>query len=62
MENVLYLWGRRSNVFINFMLSILLSNAYNINLYSSYDQKMVRGKCGTIYGLKDQSHHVAEGI
>ena len=30
MENVLYMWGRRSNVFINFMLSVLLSNSYNI--------------------------------
>ena len=30
-KNVLFLWGRRSDVFINFMLSILLSNGYNVN-------------------------------
>ena len=29
-KNVHHLWGRSSNVFINFMLSILLSNGYNI--------------------------------
>ena len=31
MENILYLWGRRSNVFINFLWSVLLFNDYSIN-------------------------------
>ena len=33
-KNILYLWGRSSNVSINFMLSVLLSNGYNIPFIS----------------------------
>ena len=59
------IYWAEADVFINFMLSVFLSNGHNIPfifLSLSYHLQMGRCDCGTLGWQWDHSHYVTEGI
>ena len=62
MENVLYPWGRSSNVLLTLCKVYCPMAIISLLFLSlSYHLQMGKGSCGAVYGLQDHSHHVAEG-